>query len=156
MIKPCAYDKRREILKIINKNLNVIFSRDITLDENFLSKLYKNEKNIKYKKINTEQLKGGRAIIGVVAGKNAIRDLITICGDKPLGSMCNKETIQNGVKRIHWTGGEPLFKNSICEFMKYAKERGYEEQSMTTNGFFLERKAQDLKESGISRINVSV
>lgn len=65
-------------------------------------------------------------------------------------------TIKNGVKRIHWTGGEPLFKNTICEFMKYAKELGYEEQSMTTNGFFLEKKAEELKESGISRINVSL
>lgn len=64
--------------------------------------------------------------------------------------------IKNGVKRIHWTGGEPLFKNTICEFMKYAKELGYEEQSMTTNGFFLEKKAEELKESGISRINVSL
>ena len=62
----------------------------------------------------------------------------------------------NGVKRIHWTGGEPLFKNSICEFMKYAKELGYEEQSMTTNGFFLEKKVEELKDSGISRINISL
>lgn len=62
----------------------------------------------------------------------------------------------NSVKRIHWTGGEPLFKNSICEFMKYAKELGYEEQSMTTNGFFLERKVEELKDSGISRINISL
>ena len=64
--------------------------------------------------------------------------------------------ISNGVKRIHWTGGEPLFKSTICNFMKYAKELGYEEQSMTTNGFFLEEKAEDLKESGISRINISL
>lgn len=64
--------------------------------------------------------------------------------------------IKNKVKRIHWTGGEPLFKTTICEFMKYAKKLGYEEQSMTTNGFFLEKKAEELKESGISRINVSL
>ena len=65
-------------------------------------------------------------------------------------------TIKNGIKRIHWTGGEPLFKPTICQFMKYAKELGYEEQSMTTNGFFLEKKAEELKESGISRINISL
>lgn len=64
--------------------------------------------------------------------------------------------INNGIKRIHWTGGEPLFKNNICDYMKYAKELGYEEQSMTTNGFFLEKRAEDLKNSGISRINVSL
>lgn len=65
-------------------------------------------------------------------------------------------TIKNGIKRVHWTGGEPLCKSSICDFMKYAKKLGYIEQSMTTNGFFLEEKAEDLKESGISRINVSL
>lgn len=62
----------------------------------------------------------------------------------------------NGIKRIHWTGGEPLFKETICDFMKYAKDLGYEEQSMTTNGYFLEKKAEELKESGISRINISL
>lgn len=64
--------------------------------------------------------------------------------------------ISNGVKRVHWTGGEPLFKSTICDFMKYAKELGYEEQSITTNGFFLEKKAEELKNSGITRINVSL
>lgn len=64
--------------------------------------------------------------------------------------------ISNGINRIHWTGGEPLFKNTICDYMKYAKKLGYKEQSMTTNGFFLEQKAKDLKDSGISRINVSL
>lgn len=63
---------------------------------------------------------------------------------------------ENGIERIHWTGGEPLFKNTICEFMKYARDLGYKEQSMTTNGFFLYNKAKDLKDSGISRINVSL
>lgn len=65
-------------------------------------------------------------------------------------------TISNGIKRVHWTGGEPLFKSNICDYMKYAKKLGYKEQSMTTNGFFLEKSAEDLKNSGISRINVSL
>lgn len=94
MIKPCAYEKKNEILEIISKNLNVLFTRDIVLNENFLNKLYKNEKNLRFKKINTEQLNNGNACIGIVSGKNAIRDLIKICGDKPLGSMCDKETIR--------------------------------------------------------------
>lgn len=63
---------------------------------------------------------------------------------------------KNGITRIHWTGGEPLCKKTICDFMKYAKELGFIEQSMTTNGFFLEDKAEELKNSGISRINISL
>ena len=43
MIKPCAYEKKDEILEIISKKLNVLFTRDINLDEKFLNKLYKNE-----------------------------------------------------------------------------------------------------------------
>mgnify|MGYP001454251866 CR=1 FL=1 len=33
MIKPCAYEKKDEILEIISKKLNVLFTRDINLDE---------------------------------------------------------------------------------------------------------------------------
>lgn len=65
-------------------------------------------------------------------------------------------TISNGVKRVHWTGGEPLLNKDICNYMEYAKKLGYEEQVMTTNGFFLEKKAEDLKKAGITRINVSL
>lgn len=65
-------------------------------------------------------------------------------------------TISNGVNRIHWTGGEPLFNKDICKYMEFAKQLGYEEQAITTNGFFLESKADDLKKSGITRINISL
>ena len=54
MIKPCAYEKKDEILEIISKKLNVLFTRDINLDEKFLNKLYKNEENLEFKKINVE------------------------------------------------------------------------------------------------------
>lgn len=116
MIKPCAFEKKDKILKIISENLNIIFSRDIVLNENFLNRLYKNEKNLKFKKLNTDQLKNGRAIVGLVAGKNAIKDLIKICGDKPLGSMCDRETIRykfsppNAVLNI---GNDIFFLNAI-------------------------------------------
>ena len=48
MIKPCAYEKKDEILEIISKKLNVLFTRDINLDEKFLNKLYKNEENLEF------------------------------------------------------------------------------------------------------------
>lgn len=95
MIKPCAYDSKDEILSVLSKKINVIFTKDITLDEKLLNRLYKNEKNSVYKKINIEQLKNGKACIGLVSGKNAIEDLISICGNKPKGSMCAKETIRH-------------------------------------------------------------
>lgn len=95
MIKPCAYDKREEILSIISEKLNILSVTNITLTESFLYKLYKNEENSIYKEINIQFLKNGKACIGVVSGDNAIQDLIDICGDKPLGSMCKEGTIRN-------------------------------------------------------------
>lgn len=94
MIKPCAYEDKNEILDIISKKLNILFTRDIVLDERLLDKLYKNEENIQFKNMNTEFLKDGKACMGIVSGRNAVQDLIKICGKKPLGSQCDKETIR--------------------------------------------------------------
>lgn len=116
MIKPCAYEKKDEILEIISNKLSILFTRDIILNEKFLNKLYTNEKNTKFKRINTDQLKNGTACIGIVAGVNAIKDLIEICGNKPLGTMCNKETIRYKFSPKNDTlniGNEVFFLNAI-------------------------------------------
>ena len=95
MIKPCAYDKKEEILDIISEKLTIVSVVDKVLDEEFLTKLYKNVSNNKYKEINIQFLKNKLVCIGIVEGENAIQDLIDICGNKPLGTMCKKETIRN-------------------------------------------------------------
>ena len=41
MIKPCAYEKKEEILKIINQKLKIVYTRNIILNEEFLNKLYR-------------------------------------------------------------------------------------------------------------------
>lgn len=94
MIKPCAYKNKKEILDILNEKLNILFTKDFVLNEEFLNKLYNNEKNETFKAINVKQLKDKPACIGIVSGKNAIKDLIEICGDKPLGKMCDKNSIR--------------------------------------------------------------
>lgn len=94
MIKPCAYKNKNEILDILNEKLNVLFTKDFVLSEDFLNKLYNNEKNETFKAINVKQLKDKPACIGIVSGKNAIKDLIEICGDKPLGKICDKNSIR--------------------------------------------------------------
>lgn len=116
MIKPCAYKNKKEILDIINKKLNILFTKDIILDESFLTKLYSGEKNELYKSINTEQLKNKPACIGIVSGKNSIKDLIEICGDKSLGKLCKKDSIRYRFApqedTIH-IGNQVFFVNSI-------------------------------------------
>lgn len=94
MIKPCAYKNKNEILDILNEKLNVLFTKEFVLNEDFLNKLYNNEKNETFKAINIKQLKDKPACIGIVSGKNAIKDLIEICGDKPLGKICDKNSIR--------------------------------------------------------------
>jgi len=60
-----------------------------------------------------------------------------------------------GIRKIKITGGEPLLYSQIVEFVRTAK-RFFEEVSLTTNGYYLQEYAKDLKDAGIDRINVSL
>lgn len=59
-----------------------------------------------------------------------------------------------GVKKLKFTGGEPLLRRDICEIVSMMPD--FEEISLTTNGILLEKLAFDLKESGLDRVNVSL
>lgn len=62
-----------------------------------------------------------------------------------------------GIKKIRITGGEPLVKRGIvhlCE--EVANIPGIEEVCMTTNGILLPKYAKELKEAGVSRLNISI
>ncbi len=59
-----------------------------------------------------------------------------------------------GIKKVKITGGEPLLRNDIVEIVQ--KIPKFDEVSMTTNGILLEKYAFDLKESGLSRVNISL
>ncbi|KKN17389.1 hypothetical protein LCGC14_0966310 [marine sediment metagenome] len=61
------------------------------------------------------------------------------------------------VTRIKFTGGEPLCREEIVEIIRNVSElRLYKDISMTTNGFFLYEKAEELHNAGLNRINVSL
>ena len=62
-----------------------------------------------------------------------------------------------GIRKVRITGGEPLVKKnirSICR--RVAEVPGIEEVCLTTNGILLPEMAKDLKEAGVSRINISL
>uniref|UniRef100_A0A7C3ZN71 Probable GTP 3',8-cyclase n=1 Tax=Archaeoglobus fulgidus TaxID=2234 RepID=A0A7C3ZN71_ARCFL len=59
-----------------------------------------------------------------------------------------------GVKKLKITGGEPLLRKDIFEIIQNLPE--FKEISMTTNGILLEKYADELKECGLNRVNVSL
>lgn len=62
-----------------------------------------------------------------------------------------------GVRRVKLTGGEPLLRRDILEIVRrLSLVRGVEEVSLVTNGFYLADMALELKEAGLSRVNVSL
>jgi len=62
----------------------------------------------------------------------------------------------NGIRRVHWTGGEPTLRRDFLDILCVAKEIGYTEQILTTNGHNLYRIIDDAIECGLSRVLVSL
>lgn len=60
-----------------------------------------------------------------------------------------------GVRSIRLTGGEPLVRKGIVEFVRSVRAMGFEDVAMTTNGMELARLAQPLADAGLHRVNVS-
>ncbi len=72
-----------------------------------------------------------------------------------------KVGIDKGIKKIRITGGEPLLRKDLPDFI--AAIRDYAKMVskpvsivLTTNAFLLEKAAKELKESGLERINISL
>ena len=79
--------------------------------------------------------------------------------DVPLESVLNfiKVAINEGVKKIRITGGEPLLRTKIVEFIaEICKIAPNIDIALTTNAFLLAPIAQSLKNAGLKRINISL
>jgi molybdenum cofactor biosynthesis protein A, bacterial len=62
-----------------------------------------------------------------------------------------------GVYKIRITGGEPLVRRNVIHlFRDLGRLPGLRELVLTTNGSQLTRMAQDLREAGVRRINISL
>ena len=65
--------------------------------------------------------------------------------------------IASGITKIRLTGGEPLIRNDIMWLIKkISRLEGLEELTLTTNGSQLVKYAEQLKASGVRRINISI
>ena len=62
-----------------------------------------------------------------------------------------------GVDKIRITGGEPLLRKGIYEFIhQLTALKGLKDVSLTTNGIFLRDNLEKLKTAGVKRINLSL
>ena len=63
----------------------------------------------------------------------------------------------HGVSKIRLTGGEPLVRKGIVEFIRdIAALQSITDLSLTTNGSLLANMAEKLKTAGLTRVNVSL
>lgn len=68
-----------------------------------------------------------------------------------------KNASELGIKKIKFTGGEPLLYPKLSELIYFAKnDCNIEEISITTNGHGFCEKALELKRSGLDRVNISI
>ena len=68
-----------------------------------------------------------------------------------------KVAIDEGVRKIRITGGEPLLREDIDRFINMIfRYRPNIDLAMTTNGYLLSKVAQRLREAGLKRINISL
>ena len=84
------------------------------------------------------------------------KDLLTL---EEMDRLCST-FIEEGVKKIRLTGGEPLVRKNIMSLVealsRHLKSGVLEELTLTTNGSQLAKYASELVHHGVRRINVSV
>ena len=66
-----------------------------------------------------------------------------------------KVTSELGIKKVRFTGGEPLIRKDVVDIVQIASNY-MDDVSMSTNGTLLCEKVSDLKDAGISRFNVTL
>jgi cyclic pyranopterin phosphate synthase len=68
-----------------------------------------------------------------------------------------QEFVSLGIKKIRFTGGEPLVRQGAIHLIKRVNElEKVEEVTITTNGVLLEDYAESLMDAGVKRINISL
>ena len=68
-----------------------------------------------------------------------------------------KLAIDEGVKKIRITGGEPLLRKDLDKFIKMLSNYAPTlDLALTTNGYYLPQFAEKLKNAGLKRVNISL
>src|SRR5215468_9955163 len=61
-----------------------------------------------------------------------------------------------GIRKVRITGGEPLVRPGVEEFLAALDAMGFADLSMTTNGHLLAERCERLVAAGLDRINISL
>ena len=83
------------------------------------------------------------------------KDLLTL---EELDRLCSA-FVAKGVRKLRITGGEPLVRKNILWLFRALSRHlggGLDELTLTTNGSQLPKLAQELKDAGVRRINISL
>lgn len=68
-----------------------------------------------------------------------------------------KVAVEMGISKVRITGGEPLVRKGIVNLVRMlSRIDGIKDLSMTTNGLLLDKYAQQLKDAGLYRVNISL
>ena len=68
-----------------------------------------------------------------------------------------QEAATMGITRLRLTGGEPLVRLGVADLIKELNAiEGIDSIAMTTNGVLLPKMASELREAGLSRVNISL
>jgi cyclic pyranopterin phosphate synthase len=61
-----------------------------------------------------------------------------------------------GIRKVRVTGGEPLVREGVENFIAGLAKTGFADLSMTTNGHLLSQRCEKLLAAGLKRINISL
>ncbi|PLX51456.1 MAG: GTP 3',8-cyclase MoaA [Desulfobulbaceae bacterium] len=62
-----------------------------------------------------------------------------------------------GIRKVRLTGGEPLVRRNVGSFIEgLAKINGLEDIRLTTNGVYLDKYAELLRQAGVNKLNISL
>jgi len=62
-----------------------------------------------------------------------------------------------GIRKVRFTGGEPLVRRNIGQLIRYTSQvAGIDDIAITTNGILYAGMAKELKEAGLTRVNISL
>lgn len=61
-----------------------------------------------------------------------------------------------GIRRVHYTGGEPTVRSDFLDILAAAKDIGFTQQIVTTNGYRLHRIIDKAAENGLTRAIISL